>query len=242
MGIQTLADKVSLAEEAVHQVCESIVQKRGFPNEVFTRLVVFFVSKSATSFFAVEKLWRDGLGADAQVLVRTILENAVNLYYIHQSPQDRAERFLGYEHMEAYKELMALKCTGQTSGISPQVEAEIVANYSTYRDVYKGRATWSGRNLEEMARACDLGKHYDIVYRYTSGFAHGSPKSTLSYISLSGDTLTFNVAVPDQPLADRAMIGASILTLMVLELACGVFGIPLPTDFIAARDSFLTTV
>ncbi|HSW35249.1 MAG TPA: DUF5677 domain-containing protein, partial [Candidatus Limnocylindrales bacterium] len=70
------------------------IKEKAKINNNYQLLALFFFSKVAKSYRAVERLCYSGYGQDALVLGRTIFEHMVTLSYINKDPGERVELFI----------------------------------------------------------------------------------------------------------------------------------------------------
>lgn len=89
-----IADELlGIADELLPQIATVAVDD---PKAMHKSAVISLVAKARTDFAAMLLLCREGYADAAQALARTVIEGCMNLFYIHQEPESRAEAFWAY--------------------------------------------------------------------------------------------------------------------------------------------------
>jgi hypothetical protein len=160
--------------------------------------------KCLKSFLAIEHLIKLGFHQDTLVLLRSMLESMINLFYISEDPVERAERFVRYVEVESRRFLYVSKevygeislLSGHDSRIK-EIEEAVCSFKSEYDPDSRKPSTWSGITIFDMAKRAGLEDIYKTFYKLQSQHVHGSPRALESYIEDRQEGLAL-VLVPDQ--------------------------------------------
>lgn len=176
-----LKQKINLAEQLKNQA-KLLFNKDFYLAVDFQRLSLAFAAKSYKTFAAILNLVKKELPEPAFILLRSLLEDVINLAFIAQKPEKRSDLFLNFNVIEKKFYLDNLKKAGLLSKETETVwQEEFQAEYQKVQANYPYKRYWSSKSLKQMAEAVgpDLSRTYSLVYLYSSGFVHGSSSLTL---------------------------------------------------------------
>jgi len=176
-----LRQKLNLAEQLKSQA-KLLFNKDYYLDADFQRISLAFAAKSYKTYIAALNLVKKGLPEPAFILVRSLLEDVVNLAYIAQEPDKRSALFLNFSVIEKKFYLDNLKEAGLLNKETETVwQEEFLVEYQKVKANYPYKRYWSSKNLKQMAEAVgpELSRTYSLVYLYSSGFVHGSSSLTL---------------------------------------------------------------
>ena len=187
MSLKYYYSKIQLLVDQVFKKTTEITAKT--PEEaLYKGLVAFFFNKGWKTFQGVSLLCSNKLAEDAEILLRSLFEMAVNLTYISKDPLKRARLFLEYDFIQR-KELLEtlLKADNQWAkkildGTNPEPLNELEKDYNRVKGNYPDKWRWSGKSIREMCKDVGLELHYASVYWLSSNLAHTNPRAMLQYI------------------------------------------------------------
>jgi len=106
--------------------------------------------------------------------------------------------------------------------------------YSAVAEKYK-KNSWSGKKVDQMARAIEAEDLYDIIYRLTSSISHSCPSSIRLYVKSSvPDELIFQLS-DDPRLRINILFWATTLAMQVANDFASEAGLGCDAEF----DRFL---
>lgn len=177
----------------------------------FIDVSVFLLAKSTKTFRALNILCDKGFGQDAAILVRSILENLINLAYIEKNEsQHRAELFIYHSLLDNEKKLKKIKDDPDIVKICKDMEIFFYDKYNKnllerISKIYKteckkieaiGKSqrknSWSCLSIGDMAIEVKLEDlYYKKAYWLISQFAHSHVGASNSYFKekLDGEIL-----------------------------------------------------
>jgi hypothetical protein len=213
-------DPESLTTNLAHQL-EQAVELRTLAYEVvvaehrgtFTRaqnLASMLFYRSIQTHEAVEILVRQQLVEDARILLRVLVEHAVNFAYMLIVADDSTvDDFARFPKYWRYKILQGVKIANEArvrKFMSPEEEEEMRLEHEALKPRFKGRANgeWcADRKLHERAAKVDkkLGEALNTKYgqflwmvntewRFASSYVHGMSDSLLDQVSEVGGVIT----------------------------------------------------
>jgi len=163
----------------------------------FQQVVCFLFGKACKSYHAIHLLCKGSFGQDAAILVRSLLEILINLFYIaEEESEQRAENFIRYWIIMEKHRLEKCKKRGLLNSI--QEENQIIQKYEEEIDRRKKGGIkekrgkeykWSGKSIAQMAREVGLDYHHDVIYWRLSQIAHPNIKGSEYFVSDQGNDL-----------------------------------------------------
>jgi len=127
----------------------------------------------SNSFQSVLLLTMNGCGTDALKIARSIFESSVSVGYIQKNPALAAD-FIDYRWVKRHKhqEFLAQYAPAQLTALSPAEVAKTVAEYGRVKNKFKGRKSWSDKDLRQMAKDIGIEQSYLGIYPFTSSVHH----------------------------------------------------------------------
>jgi hypothetical protein len=153
----------------------------------FETVSYLLFSKAFLTFQSVRNLCLIGCGHDALGLCASLFENLVDLRYIRQAPKRRARRFVQFEQVDKYYQVLKVlgrkrlpkgkrkQYKGYLKNLAPQT-AKLLKKFS------KQRNGWVGKNLRDRAKAVKLDLEYDELYFIFCGLKHTLPAGAASIV------------------------------------------------------------
>ncbi len=125
------------------------------------------------SFQSVLLLTMNGCGSDALKVARSTFETSVVMSYLQKHPNLLSD-FLDYRWVKRHKhqEFLAQYAPDELKRIDPAEVLKTVAEYGRVKAQFKGRASWSDKNLRDMAKDVGIEQQYLAVYPLTSSVHH----------------------------------------------------------------------
>ncbi len=164
----------------------------------YSAIIDFLFKKGFKTYWAMLVSCREGFGEDGGVLLRSIFELLVNVYWISEKDVDeRAREYVSYDHVlrkRIINNLEKWKPTNQKllEKYFP-IKDQVLKDFDELEETMKKRTYWSGRDLCAMATDVGLEYDYNFVYRYFSNVVHSSPRSSLIFLSWEQDSLKFTM-------------------------------------------------
>lgn len=156
------------------------------------KVALVSVARAHDLLDSIRMLWEAGYVEQAGAVLRSLFELDISLGYIAStSPEMRAQRFLDYDDVIAYKGLSRLRELAEKR-VSGPVEAlahagarigEIERAYERFRKRYwkgkgnRNRSHWSGLNVYELCQELDRVTEYVAVYQQCSESTHSAARS-----------------------------------------------------------------
>lgn len=218
--IKQYEDLFKLNEELAELVTD-IFKTRDFKPKTYARtLIIFFVAKAYKTLRAILHLCSQGYGEDAGILLRSLFETAVNALYIKDN-EELAQRYIGFEARRVYK-LSQMPVLKDVYGRLTEDElGQIYEDYKKAQEKYKytSNINWSGKSLEEMAKAVGYERLYNYVYRFLSQITHSTAGSVGHYVKPDPDRPVTKVKLsPSDNLIPEDMLTAGALMVDIARL------------------------
>ncbi len=174
--------------------------------------------KALKTYRSIELLCSHGLAEDAAVLNRSLFEVVLPILFILQKDSERRSAMHHAYTMSAVVTMIEKWRT--THGLKRLVTPKTLTAIRALRDVWSRRAGlplgtrvkhWSGTpGLEQAAALVRGGAHwYQLVYRTTSPFAHGSALG--EYFHVSDDEMPLKLGTSSVGIAGQIAIAESLL-------------------------------
>ena len=186
-------------------------EKEFKPSDTFERITILFFAKSRKTYWAIRMLAGMGFGEDAGILLRSLLENLIDLYWISLKSEERGKRFLDFafftygEGLRKLEEDKLHKHRGEQ--VPNEIIEELLGDYGKIDEqllkTFRKYKKWMPMGRQEMAREVDKtlmnGKKirkdeflflYDKAYWLLSNMAHPNPSNLDDFIKSTGDKLT----------------------------------------------------
>ncbi len=150
-------------------------------------VIIYCMAKLHTSFGASMELIKSGFGIDAMIIVRSMINNLINMLWIaNKASKRRSTKFIDYHKVLRKEYLDKVKKNypkeSWFGGILKQ-EKEILESYKKveyrFTNRYKG---WSGFSIKERAEEVKKYFDYEIVYFLASSIEHSDIYASKDFI------------------------------------------------------------
>jgi hypothetical protein len=177
-------------------------------------MLLFALFKAHKTHRAIVVLCRAGYGEDALVLLRSLLELAIQARYMARDPLgERGERWLAYNAVTRYEANRVIQTdpyfeeTGKDvlGDTALQQEIEEAARHAqkSYRFWQKDKdgvlsypKNWYGMSVKALAKEVGWESHYNIVYSHGSVPVHSSIRATDYYFESVAPSAVRGLAEP----------------------------------------------
>lgn len=203
-------------------------------DDVLKAVVTFYLAKAVRTTRAIIELCKCGWGVESLILLRSLVESMITMYYIVDGGIDRAELYVKYDFI-LQKQMLdrALKDEEvfQIIGYTDEQRQEILSNYEEVKGNYPRKYQWAGITIGKMAEEVGLTFFYDYVYWMFSNVAHSNPRSSLHYLEIVNDKPKFKFG-PSHEWISPCLALCSEILIRILSKLREVFPIQLDDDVI----------
>jgi len=220
-----------------------------FPTNDFYKSVIWFLTgKSAKTFRAIRILCGLGYGEDANILVRSLLENILYIEYISKGNQkeknDLAQEYIEYNFLISKQGLDKVeKYPGdkyQYKEMVDEKKLKVLARAEEHGKKYKYKNNkLFGKSIKQIAY--DLGGglefHYDIVYWLGSHFAHSTSNTANSMVSIEEEKLRM-IAGPNDNFIIQSLACTMEYMLRILQRVITTFDFKNQSDLDEVIEEF----
>lgn len=159
------------------------------PKSDFQRAINFLFGRSYRLYWTILVLCEKGFGPEAGILLRSLMEHAVNMDWIaKENPDQRARLFLDYVHV-ARKQLYE---NYDKHGIFPKLthaemewmesREEIERLYREVKHNYLDERRWAPESIRSRADEIGTGYDWDFYYWHLSFFSHSNAASQFELV------------------------------------------------------------
>jgi len=204
-------------------------------NNPLKMTAVYFVIKAIKTHMAILHLCSKGYGEDAAILIRSLLNLIINIFYIaSRDSENRARQFIAHaafaklESYNIYSKYPEILDKSKSFDIN-EIKKEAIEAQNQYG--FEFGKPWSKKTILQMAKDIDMHsspknnnmeKNYDVVYNYLSNFEHSNAISANSYITdrkKGWDALTN----PTDNLLPETLASDAGYFLTIFEKFCDIF-------------------
>lgn len=194
-------------------------------------LVVLFPS-CIKKFMVIQLLCKKGYADSAGLVLRSMINALIDLYYMRTDPIKLGERYLRYDFvirkrkldiLDKYPNLFSTPLISSDSGMSKE---EILKEYKEFKRLYpKAKLTdWSGLRIDEKAKAAGEGKNsemmYYLGYKYFSDFEHNNVVSLYNHIENGSDGKFTILCEPNEKGLDLVLKESFLTFVQLFDLFC----------------------
>jgi len=182
---------VEVSHELLRGVKLPLLQVEIGPTEQDKGVILFLAGKACKTYEAIVLLDERGFGQDAGVLTRSLLELAINVLWINEDLQSRAEMYRDYDAIVRLQADKTLARHPELLGTKGRPSAEYLDATRSVREAEAARAKrkhgftknrWSSKTIQQMAKEVDLDDHYEYAYRNLSNIEHSISSSSKAYV------------------------------------------------------------
>jgi hypothetical protein len=181
----------------------------------FQRTINFLFLRSYRLHWTVMVMCQKGFGPEASILLRSLMEQVVNMAWIgHKDPDHRADLFVDYHHVaikklyDNYDKYGRFPCLTEAEKQLMESREEVERHYADVRHKYPDENRWCPKHVRTRADDICVSSDWDFYYWYFSFFVHSNAASQHEFVIQEG-TRSLCVVGPSQ-----AMIHD------VLQLSC----------------------
>jgi len=189
------------------------------------------LAKAQKSFWAILSLCERGFGEDAQILVRSLLEQAIAVKFIRLDTEKRLWDYIDYEVALKEKFLEEKQDSRKVLGsdfnakaLRQDIKEQKESISSEGRDPDRFRTTnnkvrnnWSGKGIETMAKKTQLIWHYDTVYWLACNLSHSTTLGLDHFVEVTDTTINFKPG-PSMNLLPEVFTGAFEIYARILDV------------------------
>ena len=168
-------------------------------DSAFGLVALVYVTRCSRSLRAVSVLASHGHTPEASPIVRSMMEDSVNLAYISDRPVERAEAYIEFEDRRSYYYMRMLTRQGLKPGLTRERMNDLLSRYR--RTEWRDLQWWAGIGPIDMAkelgdRFADLKREFLNYYAVYSDDVHGSAPSARNYVARLKDGASALVSGP----------------------------------------------
>lgn len=202
-------------------------------------LVIFFTGyRCAEDFLEILLLCGNGEGHAAQKLLRALFENVVLLKYLNEH-RDQIHAYYDYHKVTTFKHVNATRKFWGDDAVPSHIVEEAIRDYESIKENYRHRTCskcgkkemgvgWTPIPLPDMAENVGLGNFVPAAYYEPLLDSHPSMNGIvrrLELAKLESGQIDWRPRI-DRDLADRVLLTAHALLLMVLDVQQRYFALP----------------
>lgn len=191
--------ELKLLDRILNFALDDLVKKeisfKLYHSHAFYYIVIASYIKAYKTTKSISMLLKNGFASDAQVLLRILIENFINLVYISRDPNRRSEMYFDSYLIWNKKMINILMNNKDLKKIGAKIPLENREQIDKqYEEIIRKRKaklkiplwkkifgftkkynfkTWSGYSTEKMAKEVGLESFYDLPYRLASEVVHG---------------------------------------------------------------------
>jgi hypothetical protein len=186
----------------------------------FQRAINFLFCRSYRLYWTIVILSQQGFGPEAGILLRSLMEQVVNMAWIGKENQDkRAKLFVDYSPVARKK----LYDNYDKYGIFPNLtdaERELIESreeaeraYSEAKDNYSDERYWAPQHVSSRAKDVGLDYDWDFYYWFLSFIAHSNAASHFEFVRREETGDLFVVGPSDSMIQDVLHLSCKYLLL-----------------------------
>ena len=195
------------------------------PQNPLQDVIVFLLVKGVRTARSIITSCENGWGTESQILLRTLLEILINMFYVAKGGPKVAKLFIEYDfvllEMTLGKKELSRFVADATDEEKLQNQ-ETLLNFERVKSNYPNKYSWSNKTIRKMAKEVGLENDYNVVYFRCSHIVHSSPRSSIDYIELDNGLLRF-VLDPSNYFIYLSLVATCEYSIMMLKKAAEVF-------------------
>lgn len=149
-------------------------------------ILLFQAAKFHTTFGSIIELLNKFLPQDAEILMRSALNNLINALWIQKKDSDyRARRFVEYQVILQKKFIKSAIRYKKSKPLIKARQKEVADNLKKLTIKFgKNPRDWAGGSIHERAKEVSHGWDYDFVYSLASSNEHSDIISSKHYLDI----------------------------------------------------------
>ncbi len=207
----------------------TLLSRRINPDSGPERVIAYLTGKACKTHESITLLAEQRFGQDAAILVRTLINLDINLRWIDQDPDARAEMYLDYAWIVKERIGRTMMKRPDLLGIDGRPTLEQMEELQKYtsseaatvreRHGYGSRDTWSKLSIKTMAGQTGMEQTYDFAYRLLSGLEHSDAASSSAYL-IKGDDGKYQINIGQgYEWLREVLLSAHVICYSICELA-----------------------
>ena len=193
------------------------------PENSYVKAAAIFhaVKASVSERAASELISKEIFNADAQIIIRSILNITINITYIlNKDSEARAKLWANHAVISKSNLLKALLKHDQEYITKKSTQKEIDQVFEEAKKIktiykYKDYKPWSNKSIRKMAKDVKLVDTYDIIYASLSDIEHTNANSADNYIKVTPQR--WEVVLKDTVMDSEmlySLMGGNMLTIL----------------------------
>ena len=213
----------------------SIVNREYLAPEPHQRAILNLSMVAGISLVEVVVLTANGLAHGAMKVLRSLMENAINIEYLRLRPE-AFEDFREWVHVERYRTLEFTQehLPEVFRTIEPETIVSITREMDRVRPRFESvrpngrrrlRGSWSAQNLAERAAVAGFSETYQSINPLASSFVHETMSGLLAHFEVTEDPHRIEVP-PTLAWSLPSLSGAHDCMVRVVRTLSETFGVP----------------
>lgn len=202
--------------EQLREVANKCLINHPEPKNEKEALLLFAIGKADKTLSAIVLLCQKGMGEDAAMICRSILELSVIVKYILADPTEQlAKKYFSFDWIQREKMMKYLE-KKSSQILKDHKELEAIKD-----QIDKAKSQFEYKNnrwsfIREMFESVGQQDIYDTVYSIQSSLIHSSPRSMNEYFKEENERLILNSG-PSDNLVNQTLVTACISYLELVK-------------------------
>ena len=206
----------------------------------FEAIFIVLFSRCRKKFETIQLLCKKGYGDSGGLILRSMINALIDVYYIKTDPDNLGERYLRYDFVIRKKKMDILKKYNDPnfpipfSKESEITEEEILKGYEEFKKDYPGSlGDWSGLQIKAKAEAAKqkfpegIAKStpmiYDLAYKYYSDFEHNNVMALRKHMDSSCNGRLIIYCEPSEDEVKLTSEESFLTFIQLFDLFCNTF-------------------
>lgn len=186
----------------------------------FQRTINFLFCRSYRLHWSILMLCQKGFGPEASILLRSLMEQVVNMAWIgKENPDQRAKLFVDYFHVARKKLYDHYDAYGVFPNLTDEQKEwmesreEIERLYKEVKDNYRDERFWAPKKIRCRVNEVSAGYDWDFYYWYFSFLSHSNAASQFEFVKQVGTESLFVVGPSESMIQDVLHLNCKYLLL-----------------------------
>jgi hypothetical protein len=186
----------------------------------FQRTINFLFCRSYRLHWSILILCENGFGPEAGILLRSLMEQGVNMAWIgKENPDQRAKLFVDYLHIarkklyDNWEKHRVFHNLTNTQKQFIEDKSEIEKLYLEVKENYKDESRWAPKHIKTRAEEVGLVYDWDFYYWNLSFFGHSNSASQFEFIRKLGENDLYVVGPSESMIKDVLHLSCKYLLL-----------------------------